>query len=272
MTKSILVIGATGKQGYAVVQQLLDEGWQVRALTRNANNEKLTALNNNNLEIFEGNLSDKDALKQAMADQYGVYSVQPIIKDNVEEELRQGKLIIETAEQQKIDYVVYSTAGGVNRNRTGPHFEALAEIENTLAASTLNYTIIKPSFFMDNFLRITTVEEGRIYIPEFIAPDIKFAMISTGDIAKIAVNIFNAAPQYNHQAIEIASDELTLNEVIEIFSSATSKLAIIQGTFTSGTAERSWLEDKGYEIDFDQMDQLNPDRLHLNDWITNQKF
>lgn len=272
MTKSILVIGATGKQGYAVVQQLLDEGWHVRALTRNANNEKLSALNHTNLEIFEGDLSNKEALEQAMAGQYGVYSVQPIIKDDVEEELRQGKSIIETAEQQNIDYVVYSTAGGVNRNRKGPHFEALAEIENTLASSTLNYTIIKPSFFMDNFLRITTVEEGRIYIPEFISPDIKFAMISTEDIAKIAVNIFNDAPQYNHQAIEIASDELSLNEVIEIFSSATSKPAMIQGSFTSGTAERSWLEEKGYEVNFDQMDQLNPGRLHLNDWILKQQF
>lgn len=142
MTKSILVIGATGKQGYAVVQQLLDEGWHVRALTRNANNEKLSALNHTDLEIFESDLSNKEALEQAMAGQYGVYSVQPIIKDDVEEELRQGKRIIETAEQQNIDYVVYSTAGGVNRNRKGPHFEALAEIENTLASSSLNYTII----------------------------------------------------------------------------------------------------------------------------------
>lgn len=272
MAKNILVIGATGKQGYAVVQQLLDEGWNVRALTRNANNEKLRALNHTNLEIFEGDLSNKDSLVAAMNGQYGVYSVQPIIKDDVEEELRQGKLIIETAEQQNVDYVVYSTAGGVNRNRTGPHFEALAEIENTLAASTLDYTIIKPSFFMDNFLRITTVEEGKIYIPEFIAPDIKFAMISTDDIAKIAANIFKSAPQFNRQAIEIASDELSLNEVVEIFSSATSKPATIQGSFTSGTAERSWLEDKGYEVDFEQMQQLNAEPLHLNDWILREQF
>lgn len=272
MTKSILVIGATGKQGYAVVQQLLNEGWNVRALTRNANNEKLAALHHTNLEIFQGDLNNKDVLVQAMTDQYGVYSVQPIIKDNVEEELRQGTLIIETAEQQNINYVVYSTAGGVNRNRTGSHFEALAEIENTLAASTLNYTIIKPTFIMDNFLRIATVEEGRIYIPEFIAPDIKFAMISTNDIAKIVANIFKTIPKFNQKSIEIASDELSLNEVIEIFSSATSKLAIIQGSFTSETVDRSWLEEKGYEVDFDQMDQLNPERLHLNDWIRNQQF
>lgn len=36
--KSILVIGSTGKQGNAVVKQLLSDGWHVRALTRNKNN------------------------------------------------------------------------------------------------------------------------------------------------------------------------------------------------------------------------------------------
>ena len=81
-----------------------------------------------------------------MKEQYGVYSVQPTIVDDIEEELRQGKMIIKTAEEQNIDYVVYSTAGGVNRDRTGPHFEALADIENELKDSSLNYTIIKPSF------------------------------------------------------------------------------------------------------------------------------
>ena len=41
------------------------------------------------------------------------------------------------------------------------------------------------SFFMDNFLRIAKVEADNIYIPEFISPDIKFAMIPSDDIGKI---------------------------------------------------------------------------------------
>lgn len=63
-----------------------------------------------------------------MQDQYGLYSVQPIIPDNVEEELRQGEMIIDTAERQGVNYVVYSTAGGVNRDRTGPHFGSFSPI------------------------------------------------------------------------------------------------------------------------------------------------
>ena len=151
-------------------------------------------------------------------------------------------MIIKTAEEQNIDYVVYSTAGGVNRDRTGPHFEALADIENELKDSSLNYTIIKPSFFMDNFLRITKVENGEIMIPEFINQDVKFAMISSIDIARIASNVFGNPEKYNHQAIEIASDELTLKEVVKTFAMVTGKPTEIKGSFSSGTAELVWLE------------------------------
>ncbi len=272
MSKSILVIGATGKQGNAVVKQLLEDGWHVRAFTRNQHNETLTSIGNDHSEIFEGDLSHQDSLTKAMEGQYGVYSVQPIIVDNVEEELRQGKMIIKTAEQQNIEYVVYSTAGGVNRDRTGPHFEALADIENELKDSTLNYTIIKPSFFMDNFLRITKVENGEIVIPEFIDRDVKFAMISSIDIAKIAANVFTNTDKYNHQAIEIASDELTLKEVVKTFATVTGKPTEIKGSFSSGTAERGWLEEKGYVIDFNQMDEINPGRLTLEQWINEVNF
>ncbi|KAK55385.1 NmrA/HSCARG family protein [Staphylococcus lugdunensis] len=272
MKKSILVIGATGKQGNAVVKQLLHEGWQVRVYTRNKQNDKLTTIKHKNLEIFEGDLGNLDSLKQAMEDQFGVYSVQPIILDNVTEEIRQGKMIINTAYQQGIEHIIYSTAGGVNRNRTGPHFEALAQIENELQNSPLNYTIIKPAFFMDNFLRIITVEDGVIYIPEFINKAVKFAMISSIDIAKIAAHIFKNTKQFNHRAIEIASDERTLEEVVKTFATVTGKPAQIKGSYSSGTAEREWLEDKGYEIDFNQMENINPQQLSLQQWIDKAGF
>ena len=70
-------------------------------------------------------------------------------------------------------------------------------------------------------------------------------MISSIDIARIAANLFKAPEQYNHQAIEIASDELTLNEVVKTFATVTGMPTEIKGEFVSGTAERNWLEEKG---------------------------
>lgn len=51
---------------------------------------------------------------------------------------------------------------------------------------------------MDNFLRIAKVEDERITLPEFINPNIKFTMISSIDIAKIASYILHI-----HKALRI---------------------------------------------------------------------
>ena len=36
------------------------------------------------------------------------------------------------------------------------------------------------------------------------------------------------------------------------------------------TAERGWLEEKGYIIDFNQMDEINPGRQRLEQWIRSE--
>lgn len=195
--KDILVIGETEKQGNAVVKQLLEDGWYVSALTRNKNNRKLSDIGYPHLSIVEGDLSDSISLQSAMKGKYGLYSIQPIVKDDVNEELRQGMQIIEIAEQENIQHIVYSTAGGVNRNRTGPHFEVLAKIENRLMESNINATI---------------------------------------------------------------------------FSEVTGKSTVIEGEFVSGVAEKQWLEEKGYEVDFELMAEINPTRLSLSDWLKVQDY
>lgn len=270
--KKILVIGATGKQGYAVVQALLEKEYSVRAFTRNKENERLKALDSERLEIFEGDLNSQSDLRNAMSDVDGVYSVQPINRDDVQVELQQGRNIMKSAKAKGIEHIVYSTAGGVNRDRTGPHFEILAQLENELTDSGLHYTLVKPSFFMDNFLRIVQKEENHLYIPEFISLDIPFAMISTRDIAQIALHMFEHPQQYDGQSLEIASDELTLNQIVDTFETVTGLPTSIRGTFTSGTAERSWLEEKGYKVDFDLMTDIDPDRLTLDRWIARQQW
>ena len=97
-------------------------------------------------------------------------------------------------------------------------------------------------------------------------------MISAKDIAKIAAYLFEHPNQFNHKSLEIGSDELTLTEVAKIFSEVTGKPTVIEGEFVSGTAERQWLEEKGYEVDFELMSEINPTKLSLNTWLKEQSL
>ena len=64
-SKLVLVTGATGKQGGAVVEALLTRGHQVRALTRNSTSSAANRLRQQGVEIAVGNFTDHDSLVRA---------------------------------------------------------------------------------------------------------------------------------------------------------------------------------------------------------------
>jgi len=72
--KLVLVTGATGNQGGAVVRNLLDNGWSVRGLTRNTSSQGAKTLNDTDAEVVQGDLDDRTSLDSALDGIYGVYS------------------------------------------------------------------------------------------------------------------------------------------------------------------------------------------------------
>ena len=62
----VLVTGATGTQGGAVVRELLSRGYKVRAMTRNPDQPAAQALVSLGAEVVHGDFSDSESLRQAM--------------------------------------------------------------------------------------------------------------------------------------------------------------------------------------------------------------
>ena len=54
--KTILITGATGRQGGAAIRHLLPKGWKLRALTRNPNGYTAKQLSGQGIEIVQGDL------------------------------------------------------------------------------------------------------------------------------------------------------------------------------------------------------------------------
>lgn len=69
----VLVTGATGNQGGAVVQALLTRGQQVRALTRNSASPAANRLRQQGAEIAVGDFTDRDSLVRAARGVDAVY-------------------------------------------------------------------------------------------------------------------------------------------------------------------------------------------------------
>ncbi|RZK31360.1 MAG: NAD-dependent epimerase/dehydratase family protein, partial [Hymenobacter sp.] len=69
----ILVAGATGLQGGAVVEALLAKGISIRAIVRNKNSEAAQALAARGVELTEGTFDDTDSLAIAARGVTGVF-------------------------------------------------------------------------------------------------------------------------------------------------------------------------------------------------------
>lgn len=88
--RPILIVGATGSQGGALIRALLDAGatdtHELLAVTRNASSGSAKSLQERGVKIVQGDLNDvpgifsaaKDLLGKDAPDIWGVYSVQVI--------------------------------------------------------------------------------------------------------------------------------------------------------------------------------------------------
>jgi uncharacterized protein YbjT (DUF2867 family) len=94
---TILVAGATGNQGGAVIRELLANGYKVKAMTRNPAGEAAQALAAQGAEIVQADLDDPASLERALAGAWGVFAVQNTWEAGVEREEEQGKRIADVA-------------------------------------------------------------------------------------------------------------------------------------------------------------------------------
>ena len=83
MTKqTIVVIGATGKQGGSVVTSILNDPaatdrFQIRAVTRDTGKDNAKKLAARGVEVVQADLNDVASLRKAISGAYGVFAVRP---------------------------------------------------------------------------------------------------------------------------------------------------------------------------------------------------
>lgn len=93
----VLVAGATGQQGSAVVRHLGACGFRVRALTRNPQSAKAQPLSRMGVEVVQGDLTDRASLDRVLEGIWGVFSVATPFEAGMEAEVAQGKTLGDAA-------------------------------------------------------------------------------------------------------------------------------------------------------------------------------
>lgn len=214
------VIGATGQQGGAVVDALLERGAAVRGLTRDPESASARTLSDRGVSVVAADLDEPETLRAAFSDVEGVFAMTTFASARgTEGEVEHGKAIGDAAAAAGVPHLVYSSVGGAERNTGVPHFESKWQIEQYLGSLDLSLSVIRPTFFMDNFANYfgPTVEDGVCLVRAPLLPDVPLQMIAVSDIGRIAGVVLCDRPDLPGSAVEIAGDELTATQIAEIF-------------------------------------------------------
>ena len=216
--KTVLVTGATGRQGGAVVRHMLPKGWKLRALTRNPSNHAAQDLARKGVEVVQGDLEDPGSLGRAAVGAYGIYSVQDFWAVGAKREVQQGKNIADAAKKAGVKHFVYSSVGGAERKTGIPHWESKWEVEEHIRSLGLPVTVIRPVTFMEGYY-IDQVEIGLLKgkLVDAVRSDKPYQTIATDDIGAYVALAFERPTEFIGKELEIAGSELTNSEAAKIF-------------------------------------------------------
>jgi uncharacterized protein YbjT (DUF2867 family) len=280
--KTVLVTGATGRQGGAVVRHMLPKGWKLRALTRNPNNHAAQDLTSKGVEVVQGDLEDPASIARAAMGAYAIYSVQDFWAVGAIREVLQGKNIADAAKKAGVKHFVYSSVGGAERNTGIPHWESKWEIEKYIRSLGLPATVIRPASFMETYY-IDQVEIGILKgkLADPVRGDKPYQMIATDDIGAIVALAFERPAEFIGKELEIAGSELTNLEAAQVFSRVLGKhvkfqrlplplVRLILGK--EFYLMFRWFNEAGYKADIPGLRRAYPEvHLHtLEEWLRSE--
>lgn len=208
----ILIVGASGSIGKELLHLLTSEQYQVRTTTSKtpvgANAVHL------NLATGEGIVSAFEGVDKAFllsppgyVDQFKLLS--PLIKE---------------ARKQNLKKVVLLSALGADLDPNSP----FRRLEMMLEDSGLNYNIVRPNWFFQNFNTYwlnTILEQNKILLPVGQATT---SFIDTSDIAAVVATLLTTN-EFNNQAFDLTGPEaLTHDEVAQKISKIINKTILFQ--------------------------------------------
>jgi uncharacterized protein YbjT (DUF2867 family) len=275
--KTILVTGATGRQGGAVARTLSSHGWKVRALVRDPSTPAAQHLAKNGIQLIKGDLFSTASIEEALRGVFGVFSVQTSFAEHgVGGEIIQGTLLADAASKAQVRHFVYSSVGGAERETGIPHFESKWQIEKHIRAIGLPATILRPVFFMENLessLGAPIKEQNKLILP--LHPQTRLQLIATENIGSFAALAFEQPTGFLGKALEIAGDELSMTELAETFSRVMKRtiefVELPMEQMIQGDPEMAlmfaWFNTHGYQAVLPALRALDPALLTLETWL-----
>ncbi|OZJ01857.1 hypothetical protein BZG36_05336, partial [Bifiguratus adelaidae] len=226
-------------QGGSVVNALLaSKRYNIRAATRNPSSERAKELaKNEEVQVVQTDAAKKEDLTRLFQGADYVFGVTnffdpDIFPDNIPEEERRGKLMIDAAKDVGIKFFVWSSLPNAAKVSNGKHnkvyhFDGKNNVAQYALMSGLPCAFIEPAVFMENYLSYYPPrKDGDEYIitSPLTPGDAKREYVSiNSDFGRAAVVLMDDPKKWQGRTVRLASDLISQNDAAAIFSKVTGK-------------------------------------------------
>src|SRR5260370_29717130 len=223
------MVGASSRAGSVVVQRLLAQGKPVRAMTRTP--VSLAHLKQQGVEVVSGDLRDPTSLLRACQGVEQVLAAAHALDGKGENNPHTvddvgNRQLIDAAKAAGVEHFVFLSILGASADAPLEFFRIKYRTQEYLRASGLNFTILRPSAFMDLWAQLIgqpILEQGKTTI--FGRGNNPVNFVAVEDVARFVCTALEDLRACN-QVIEVGGPEnMTLNQVAETFESVSGRQA-----------------------------------------------
>jgi NAD(P)H dehydrogenase (quinone) len=214
----ILVTGAGGKTGKAVIRALVARGAPVRAFVRSSAHEAaLKAVGAG--EFVAGEIDDAQALSRAARGVDAVYHICPNMSPH---EVAFAKALVAAATDVGVPRLVYHSVLHPQIEIMPHHWNKL-RVEEMLFGSPLDVTILQPTAYMQNSLaeweRMVSDSVYRVPYPV----ETQLSLVDLGDVAEAAALVLTSGGHSSATYELVGTLPLSQAEIAETFGRALKK-------------------------------------------------
>jgi uncharacterized protein YbjT (DUF2867 family) len=209
----VLVIGATGNIGSGLVPALRSAGVDVRAFVRDES--KAQPLKDVGAEVVVGDLDQPETIEPAVEGVDKIY----LLTWNGPNQAQQAESLLKAGERGGKPHIIRHSAWGSEKSRIIKHHD---QVEKALKSSNLKWTLLKPTFYMQNTMMAaqTIASDGVIY---WDMKDGKLAMIDVRDIVDAAAAVLTGSGHEGKSYILTGPEAISFNDVAATLSSVLGK-------------------------------------------------
>jgi uncharacterized protein YbjT (DUF2867 family) len=210
----ILVTGATGMVGSALIKRLSARGENVRAFVRSTQHK----ISYPGVQFVQGDFRDRATFLPALE---GIDRLFLLIPSSEEVEAQQ-KAFVDAAKKCKVRHIVKVSQLGAHKKSKGRFQRYHGSVEGYIQKSGLAFTFLRPNLFMQALLkfRSTISSQGALYAP---AGEGRVSLVDVRDIAAVAERAL-CEPGHEGKAYPITGPQaLTHAEIAADLSEALGK-------------------------------------------------